>query len=122
MSSTEKNDDLFDLVGEWTTIPDIAETLEVKVTRVHAMITEGALIAIKDDEGVRRIPALFMREDRVLESLKGTLTVLRDAGFDDEESVRWLYTDDESIPGRPIDALHAGHKTEIRRRAQALAW
>ncbi|WP_129659264.1 Rv2175c family DNA-binding protein [Rothia uropygialis] len=122
MSSNENIANLFDLVGEWTTIPDVAETLDVKVTRVHALITEGQLIAVRDDDGVRRVPALFMREDRVLESLKGTLTVLRDSGFDDEEAIRWLYTEDDSLPGRPIDALQEGRKTEIRRRAQALAW
>ncbi|WP_129360966.1 MULTISPECIES: Rv2175c family DNA-binding protein [Micrococcaceae] len=122
MSSNENVANLFDLVGEWTTIPDVAETLDVKVTRVHALITEGQLIAVRDDDGVRRVPALFMREDRVLESLKGTLTVLRDSGFDDEEAIRWLYTEDDSLPGRPIDALQEGRKTEIRRRAQALAW
>ncbi|NKX51550.1 DNA-binding protein, partial [Arthrobacter deserti] len=40
----------------------------------------------------------------------------------DEEILRWLFTEDESLPGRPIDALREGRKTEIRRRAQALAW
>ncbi|MGK4186627.1 DNA-binding protein [Kocuria koreensis] len=122
MNSNENIAELFDLVGEWTTIPEIAETLDVKVTRVHTLITEGQLIAVRDQEGVRRVPALFMREDGVLDSLKGTLTVLKDSGFDDEEAIRWLYTEDESLPGRPIDALHEGKKTEIRRRAQALAW
>ncbi|MFI8597991.1 Rv2175c family DNA-binding protein [Rothia koreensis] len=122
MNSNENIAELFDLVGEWTTIPEIAETLDVKVTRVHTLITEGQLIAVRDQEGVRRVPALFMREDGVLDSLKGTLTVLKDSGFDDEEAIRWLYTQDESLPGRPIDALHEGKKTEIRRRAQALAW
>jgi hypothetical protein len=122
VNSNENIAELFDLVGEWTTIPEIAETLDVKVTRVHTLITEGQLIAVRDQEGVRRVPALFMREDGVLDSLKGTLTVLKDSGFDDEEAIRWLYTEDESLPGRPIDALHEGKKTEIRRRAQALAW
>jgi hypothetical protein len=122
VNSNENIAELFDLVGEWTTIPEIAETLDVKVTRVHTLITEGQLIAVRDQEGVRRVPALFMREDGVLDSLKGTLTVLKDSGFDDEEAIRWLYTQDESLPGRPIDALHEGKKTEIRRRAQALAW
>ena len=122
MNADENIAVLFDLVGEWTTIPEIAETLDVKVTRVHTLITEGQLIAVRDQEGVRRVPALFMREDGVLDSLKGTLTVLKDSGFNDEEAIRWLYTQDESLPGRPIDALHEGKKTEIRRRAQALAW
>lgn len=122
MSSTDNTRELFDLVGEWITIPDIAETLDVKVTRVHTLISDRQLLAIRDDGGVRRVPALFMHEGGVLDSLKGTLTVLEDSGFDDEAAIRWLYTEDESLPGRPIDALHQGRKTEIRRRAQALAW
>ena len=48
--------------------------------------------------------------------------VLKDSGFSDEEAIVWLYTNDDSLPGRPIDALIDGRKTEIRRRAQALAW
>ena len=78
---------------------------------------------MRDPEtGVRKVPALFMREDRVLEPLKGTLSVLADAGFTAEEAIVWLYTADETLPGRPIDALIDGRKTEIRRRASALAW
>ncbi|MDY3048638.1 MAG: Rv2175c family DNA-binding protein [Rothia sp. (in: high G+C Gram-positive bacteria)] len=111
------------LVGQWLTIPDIAQALDLKVTRVHNLIAEGSLLALRDPEsGVRKVPALFIRQDRVLESLKGTLSVLADAGFSPEESISWLYTADESLPGRPIDALIDGRKTEIRRRASALAW
>ena len=91
----------FALVGDWVTIPEIAQALDLKVTRVHNLISDGT---------------------RVLESLKGTLAVLKDSGFSDEEAITWLYTNDESLPGRPIDALIDGRKTEIRRRAQALAW
>jgi hypothetical protein len=47
--------------------------------------------------------------------------VLADAGFTDEEAMRWLLTADDSLPGSPVDALRAGRKTEVRRRAQALA-
>lgn len=113
----------FELVGEWLTIPEIAEKLDLIVTRVHNLISENALLALRDPEtNVRKVPALFMNGDHVLESLKGTLTVLKDAGFEDEEAIVWLYTNDDSLPGRPIDALHDGRKTEIRRRASALAW
>lgn len=111
------------LVGNWLTIPDIAEALDLKVTRVHNLLSDGTLLAVRDPEsGVRKVPALFIREDRVLESLKGTLIVLKDAGFTAEEAIVWLYTEDDSLPGRPIDALLEGRKTEIRRRASALAW
>ncbi len=36
--------------------------------------------------------------------------------------LRWLFTPDDSLPGTPIDALRGGRKTEVRRRAQALAF
>ena len=40
----------------------------------------------------------------------------------DDEILRWLFTPDETITGgSPVGALLAGHKTEVRRRAQALA-
>ena len=113
----------FALVGDWVTIPEIAQALDLKVTRVHNLISDGTLIALRDPEtNVRKVPALFMNGSRVLESRKGTLAVLKDSGFSDEEAIVWLYTNDDSLPGRPIDALIDGRKTEIRRRAQALAW
>ncbi|MEX3610195.1 Rv2175c family DNA-binding protein [Rothia sp. LK2588] len=113
----------FQLVDEWLTIPDVAESFDLKVTRVHNLISERALLALRHPETqVRMIPALFVREDHPLEPLKGTLNVLADAGFSDAEAIVWLYTDDETLPGCPIDALIDGRKTEIRRRAQALAW
>lgn len=122
---TEENTlkETFELVGDWITIPEIAETLDLIVTRVHNLISDQALIALRDPEtNVRKVPALFMKDGHVLESLKGTVAVLKDAGFSDEEAIVWLYTEDETLPGRPIDALCDGRKTEIRRRASALAW
>ena len=121
--SSEKTVQTFALVGDWVTIPDIAEALDLKVTRVHNLISDGTLVALREpDTNVRKVPALFLNGDHVLESLKGTLVVLKDAGFSDEEAITGLYTADDSLPGRPIDALINGQKTEIRRRAQALAW
>lgn len=123
MTDDKTTPEVMSLVGTWLTIPDIAEALNLKVTRVHNLLSDGTLLALRDPEtGVRKVPALFMREDRVLESLKGTLSVLKDAGFSDEEAIVWLFTQDDSLPGRPIDALIEGRKTEIRRRASALAW
>ncbi len=123
VSEEKTTPEVIALVGDWLTIPDIAEMLDLKVTRVHNLISDRSLLAVRDPEtNVRKVPALFMRENRVLESLKGTLTVLDDSGFTDEEAIVWLYTEDDSLPGRPIDALINGRKTEIRRRASALAW
>lgn len=125
--------DLDALVGEWLTLPDAAERLGTDVGRVRRMLQEQRLIAVRQGERrVLAVPAAFLRpvDDgwEVLPALQGTLVVLADAGMGDEEAVRWLFTPDESLatlgtgpvpPRTPVEALRAGHKTEIRRRAQA---
>jgi uncharacterized protein len=104
-------------------LPDVAELLNVSVTKVHALLNDRSLLALRVGERkIRSVPAEFFVDGAVLDSLKGTIAVLVDAGFTDEESTNWLFTPDESLPGRPVDALREGRKTEIRRRAQSLAW
>lgn len=121
--STEEFDHLDGLVQEWLPLPDVAERLGIVVTRVHGLVDDGTLLAVRNPhDNIRRVPAAFLLEDTVLDSLKGTVAVLRDSGFTDMEAIAWLFTPDESLPGRPVDALRDGRKTEIRRRAQALAW
>lgn len=111
------------VVSEWLPLPDVAEILDISVTRVHALVKDGSLLAARVGErSIRAVPAGFIDGDHVLDSLRGTISVLHDAGFEDEEAIVWLYTADDSLPGRPIDALREGRKTEIRRRAAALGW
>ncbi|MDN5631171.1 Rv2175c family DNA-binding protein [Kocuria sp.] len=111
------------LVGEWAYLPDIAEAMDVQVTRVHRLMDDGSLIEVRRPEDrVRVVPAEFMDGSHPLDSLKGTVSVLRDAAFTDAQAIRWLFTADDSLPGRPIDALRRGQKTEVRRRAQTLGW
>jgi len=104
----------------WVNLPDLAERLEVPVTKIHQMIREGALIAIRRD-GVLRIPAELVASRHVLKHLPGVLTLLRDAGFNDEEALQWLYSPDDTLPGTPAQALDGPGATEVKRRAQALA-
>jgi hypothetical protein len=111
------------LVGEWLPLPDVAQLLNVSITRVHGLIDERALVAARVGErNIRSVPAEFLQDGQVVDSLKGTIVVLADAGYSDEDLITWLFTPDESLRGRPIDALREGRKTEIRRRAQTLAW
>lgn len=111
------------VVSEWLPLPDVAVMLDVSITKVHALVKDGTLLAARVGErNIRAVPAEFITGDHVLDSLRGTITVLRDAGFEDEEAILWLFTADESLPGRPVDALREGRKTEIRRRAAALGW
>lgn len=122
-NSTEEFDRLDGLVQDWLPLPDVAEQLGLVVTRVHGLVDDGTLLAVRNPhDNIRRIPAAFLLDGAVLDSLRGTVAVLRDSGFTDAEAIAWLFTEDESLPGRPVDALRDGRKTEIRRRAQALAW
>jgi len=58
----------------------------------------------------------------VLKHLPGVLTLLHDAGYNDDAALRWLYTPDESLPGTPAAALDGNAATEVKRRAQALGF
>lgn len=116
-------DDLDNLVPGWLALPDVAERLGTDVVRVRRLVRDRHLVAVRRGERrVLSVPETFIVGDQPLADLHGTLTVLSDAGFGPEESVRWLHTADDSLPGTPVDALREGRKTEIRRRAQALAF
>lgn len=105
----------------WLPVPDVAELLGVSPGRVRRLVQERALAGLRRDK-VFCIPAELIKDGEPLTELQGTLVLLADSGFSDEEALRWLFTDDD-YPGTPIDALRSGRgKTEVRRRAQALAF
>jgi hypothetical protein len=107
---------------EWLTLPDAAELLDLPVTRVRQLIRDHKLLAERRD-GVLFIPAAFIVEGEVLKGLPGLLTLLVDARYDDEEAMRWLFTEDPSLPGgTPVAALTDNRSREVHRRAQALAF
>ncbi|TQN47578.1 excisionase family DNA binding protein [Humibacillus xanthopallidus] len=113
------------LVGEWLTVPDLAERLGVALSAARRLIADRELVATRIGERrVIAVPAKFVDESGPRPELKGTFTVLADGGMSDDEIITWLFTPDATLPveGAPIDALRAGHKTEIRRRAQELAF
>lgn len=103
----------------WIAIPDIAERYGMKLSQVHRLIEERALLATRID-GVLRVPAAFLGDDEPLRELKGTIVLLLDAGFTEAEAVRWLLEPEESLGVPPVEALRAGRKREVRRVAQAL--
>lgn len=114
--------DLDDLITDWLTLPDVAQRLDLEISRVHRLIEDGELIAVRrGDPVLRMIPAQLLTDDAIAPYLKGTVTLLRDGGFDDGQLLAWLFTEDDSLPGRPIDHLRSGQRGEVRRRAQALA-
>jgi hypothetical protein len=67
------------------------------------------------------VPSVFLVEGHPLSSLRGTIIVLLDAGFTDDEVIDWLLNPEESIGVAPLEALRAGRKAEVRRVAQTYA-
>jgi hypothetical protein len=117
------DDDLDALVTDWFTIPDVAECLGLDVGKVRRLLQDRYLVGIRRGErNVLSVPSALIADGAPLPELRGTLIVLMDSGYDDESALRWLFTPDDSLPGTPVDALRAGRKTEVRRRAQALAF
>jgi hypothetical protein len=102
---------------ELLSLADVAERLDTPVTRVNQLIRDGHLIAVRVEAG-RRIPAAMIMDGAVVKSLPSVITQLRDARFSDDEIVEWLYRDDDSLPGSPIEALRANRGSEVKRRAQ----
>lgn len=121
VQGTAPVEDVRALVPEWLTVPDVAERFDVLVTKVHQLLNESGLAAMRLD-GVLRIPAGFVQGDAPVKGLTAVLTVLHDGGYDDEAAIRWLHTPDESLPGTPVDALQSDRRREVTRRAQALAF
>ncbi|MEP6561783.1 MAG: Rv2175c family DNA-binding protein [Nakamurella sp.] len=98
-------------------VPLIATQLGIVVTRVHQLIREHQLLAVRV-QGVLRVPGEFIQDGLVVKGLPATITLLRDAGYDDQEMINWLFTAEDSLPGSPIDALRENRGREVHRRAQ----
>ncbi|MFD1535963.1 Rv2175c family DNA-binding protein [Nonomuraea guangzhouensis] len=110
------------LVAEWLTLPEVAARLDLSMGRAKQLLKDRKLLGVRRGGGGPQVPAVFLDGKDVMKGLPGTLSVLRDSGYDDVESLRWLFTPDDSLPGSPVDAIKAGRHTEVKRRAQALAF
>lgn len=103
-------------------LADVSKGMGLAVTRVHQQLRDHQLIAVKRD-GVLGIPEAFFGDDgHPLRLLPGLIVVLRDGGYEDEEILRWLFTEDDTLPGTPIEAMHGDQAREVVRRAQSMAF
>lgn len=108
------------LATPWLTMPDLVEALDVPLGRVRRLIDEHYLIGSRRN-GAFAVPAAFIVDGQPLSSLRGTVIVLKDAGFGDDELIDWLFEEEESLGRSPIAALLDGHKSAVRRLARTLA-
>ncbi|MBK1786139.1 Rv2175c family DNA-binding protein [Prauserella cavernicola] len=122
MSAIPIADDVLDAEVAVLPVAEVADSLGLSTNKVRQLLRDGQLIAVRRS-GDLFVPADFLGKDGVIKGLAGTITVLSDAGFTRTEMLRWLFSEDESLPGTtPINALRTSHGTEVKRRAQAMAF
>jgi hypothetical protein len=119
----EAGPDLAALVGDWLDWAACGEAIGISASRVRQLIRENQLAAAVPTPGAgQQVPAEFVQDGVVVKGLPGVVTVLHDGGYDDRSIIRWLFSADDSLPGRPIDALRENRGAEVKRRAQAMAF
>lgn len=110
------------LVPQWMTLEEIAGALSLAPSQVRRLLQDRDLVGVRRGRPVQvQVPRDFVQPD-LLPALAGTVTVLQDSGFSDAEVIRWLFSEQDGLAGTPVSELRAGHKTEIRRRAQSMAF
>jgi hypothetical protein len=121
--TSQSPSDLAALVGDWLDWSQASQQLGVSVSKVRQLIREHQLAAVVPTEGAgQQIPAAFVMDGQIVKGVPGVLTVLHDGGYDDRSAIAWLFTEDDSLPGRPVDALRENRGAEVKRRAQAMAF
>ena len=105
---------------ELLTVDEVAARMGIGATGVRQLISERRLLGLRDEHGELRVPARALDGAEPVKHLSGVLTLLHDARYTPEETLRWLSAEDASLPGSPFDALHENRATEVKRRAQAL--
>jgi hypothetical protein len=104
----------------WLSVPEVAERLGVTPTKIRQYVEERQLTGSRRT-GVFLIPEVLVDPDRLMKDLPGTLTVLIDGGFSDDDGLDWVLGHHDVLGMSPAEALRAGKKAEVRRLAQALA-
>lgn len=135
---TNPNTDLDQLIDTWLTVPDFADRLGTVPKSVRSALQDQRIVgAARGSERILYIPADFLigahlanpadiRHDLdtgkeiILPSLRGTIILLEDMGLSVTEILTWLFTPEDMIGKRPIDALREGNRSIVRRAAATL--
>ena len=123
VESTETPDDLNELIGTWLDWSQASDELHLSVSKVRQLIREHQLAGAVPVPGAgQQIPAELIMDGEIVKGVPGVCTVLHDTGYDDRAILRWLFTVDDTLPGRPIDALRENRGSEVKRRAQSMGF
>jgi hypothetical protein len=120
--ASETPADLGELIPSWLDWKAAGLALGVPVSKVRQLIREHQLAAAVPREGAgQQVPAELIMGGEIVKGVPGLLTLLHDGAYDDREILTWLFTPDDTLPGRPIDALRENRGSEVKRRAQAMS-
>jgi len=110
------------LITQWLDWKAAGTLLGVPASRVRQLIRDHQLAGAVPSEGAGlQVPAELIMDGEIVKGVPGLVTLLHDGGYDDREILTWMFTSDDSLPGRPIDALRENRGSEVKRRAQAMA-
>lgn len=106
-------------VDHWLTIDEAAQQLGISSSKVRRLIEEHILFSMRVDKEPK-IPAHLIQNGEPLSSIRGTMLMLIDMDFTEQEAIQWLYAENENLGTTPMKALLQGHKAPVRRAAQTL--
>ncbi len=114
------NDDI-----EWLTVPDFADRLGITASKVRDKMRDRAVVATRRGPSEAwHLPADYIvvgdGGPHVIATLRGTFTLLADAGFSDDDAIQWMLTHHEELGMTPLESLRQGRRAHVRRLAQAL--
>lgn len=113
-------------IHDYLTMNEAAEKLGIYPHRMKQLLRDHLLFAVTNEEGRMMIPAvtLTLGPDgwEPLFNLSGTLTLLSDAGYNAEETARWMYTHHDELEQTPLEALVQGRHHRVNNIARTLGF
>lgn len=113
--------------SEWLSVPEVAELLQVRQRDVRQMLADKKLVAIRRGQNNAwyiNAGQLIAKDGKVIPipALRGTLTLLSDAGYAADEALNWLTTVDVELGQTPLETLRSGKIHAVRRVIAGLAF
>ncbi len=127
-------------------VTEAADRIGVEKSRIKQLVRERHILALKSG-GERRVleetlqalppegqyvaelrqkdstePRLIRVTDEPLPTLRGTVLLLEDGGYTNEELVDWLWRENPWLQARPIDKLREGSHKQVNRVAATESW
>lgn len=112
---------------EMIPLPDVAQMLDVPITKVRQYIRDRKLMSMDNEDGVRCVPALFLMQDgdsyHLVDDVDGTATTLIDGGFSPDEACQWLISENDLLHGDvPLEVIRDGGYHRVNRVAAMMAF